>query len=319
MFEITKKVSNAHDDGIWAVSWSADCIATAGMSSRVKTWNTSPANFLTEKKSFDKHILGVSSLDINIGSKYLATSGLDSHIKIWNLQDNALFKDIDLLTLSLSKPINNNNNDNDNDNNIVGTWALAFSPTGEQFVSVSQTGSVNMWITETGEKRVLQAPNEQRPLMSVAYAPSGKLIATGASDGTVVVYDIDTGKQVNTFECHAMPVRTLCFSPDSKHLFSGSDDSKINIYDPLGQGVIASLQGHSSWVLSVRCSKDGNKLASSSSDRTVKIWDIATKKCDHTFNDHADQVWGVAWSPVDSSKLISVSDDCSMIVYSIKQ
>ena len=38
------------------------------------------------------------------------------------------------------------------------------------------------------------------------------------------------------------------------------------------------------------------------------------RTCEHTFTEHTDQVWGVAYSE-DGSKLATVSDDKTMIVY----
>ena len=43
---------------------------------------------------------------------------------------------------------------------------------------------------------------------------------------------------------------------------------------------------------------------------------MATKQCIHTFKEHSDQVWGVKFNK-EGNKLLSVSDDKAMIVYSL--
>ena len=48
----------------------------------------------------------------------------------------------------------------------------------------------------------------------------------------------------------------------------------------------------------------------------VKIWDGTANQCVHTFDDHVDQVWGVAYNN-DGSKLVSVSEDKSIHLYNI--
>ena len=58
-----------------------------------------------------------------------------------------------------------------------------------------------------------------------------KLVACGAVDGIINVFDIASGALLHTLEGHAMPVRSLCFSPDSQLLLTASDDKDMKIYD----------------------------------------------------------------------------------------
>jgi WD repeat-containing protein 61 len=119
-----------------------------------------------------------------------------------------------------------------------------------------------------------------------------------------------------------MAIRSLKFSNDSQHLFSVSDDKRINMYDMQHANCIATMTGHQSWVLAVDVSPNGQHLATGyflltrSSDKRVKIWDIATRSCVHSFEAHTDQVWDVAYNE-DGTKLASVSDDKSLVFYSI--
>ncbi|CAI8026708.1 WD repeat-containing protein 61 [Geodia barretti] len=65
----------------------------------------------------------------------------------------------------------------------------------------------------------------------VTYSPDGKLIASGAVDGIINVFDVGTGGLLHTLEGHAMPVISLCFSPDSQLVVTASDDWGMKIYD----------------------------------------------------------------------------------------
>lgn len=54
--------------------------------------------------------------------------------------------------------------------------------------------------------------------------------------------------------------------------------------------------------------------AHSSSDKTIKVWDVAERQCLHTFQDYADQVWGVAFDRT-GTKLVGISDDQSIRIH----
>ena len=56
-------------------------------------------------------------------------------------------------------------------------------------------------------------------------------MASGAIDGIINVFDVESSKLMHTLEGHAMPIRSLTCSPDSQRLRTGSDDCHMKIYD----------------------------------------------------------------------------------------
>jgi WD repeat-containing protein 61 len=56
-------------------------------------------------------------------------------------------------------------------------------------------------------------------------------VASGGMDGIINVFDVATGKLVNTLEGLAMPIRSLAFSHSFQLLLIASDDGQIKIYD----------------------------------------------------------------------------------------
>ncbi|EGC30441.1 hypothetical protein DICPUDRAFT_83630 [Dictyostelium purpureum] len=300
MFQFGKKVTNAHDEGIWCVKWQGDIIATGGMGPKVKSWHgVSTPDFLKERKVFDKHILGVTSLDIDVSNKYLATGGLDGTIRIFDLNTNTLYKSLD------SGPL--------------GCLKIGFLNNADRLVSVSESGNITIYSTESGEK-LKTISNQNKQILTMAISPNNEQIIVGGLDGVVSCYEVESGRRITEIKAHGVPVRSLSFSSDSKTIFTGGEDSQIRLHDPNSSTpYIASLMGHSSFILSLAASRDGNLLASSGSiDKKVCIWDIKTRKLDSTFTAHADHVWDLAWSP-DSTKLVSVSDDGSLHSYALKQ
>jgi WD40 repeat protein len=66
---------------------------------------------------------------------------------------------------------------------------------------------------------------------SVAYSPDGLRIGTGGNDGTVRLWDAETGQPVvGPMAGHEGPVYSVAFSPDGRRIASGSDDSTVRLW-----------------------------------------------------------------------------------------
>ena len=117
----------------------------------------------------------------------------------------------------------------------------------------------------------------------------------------------------NVFGKYPFCVHVFCFLFFS---WNNTCQAIISIIYSTHGTLVSTLSGHKSWVLSVKFAPDNQHFASGSADHTVKIWDGLSKQCEHTFTDHTDQVWGVAYND-DGSKLMSVSEDKSIHLYSI--
>ena len=60
--------------------------------------------------------------------------------------------------------------------------------------------------------------------------PSAK---PAAADGTIKVWDAQTGKLQNTLEGHLAGISAISWSPDSQIIASGSDDKNIRLWDAI--------------------------------------------------------------------------------------
>ncbi len=66
--------------------------------------------------------------------------------------------------------------------------------------------------------------------MSVAFRPDGKQIASGSSDQTIRLWNLETGESLTTLEGHSAWVLSVAFSPDGKQIASGSSDQTIRLW-----------------------------------------------------------------------------------------
>lgn len=112
-------------------------------------------------------------------------------------------------------------------------------------------------------------------VFSVAFSPNGKVLAAGAWDGTVHVWEVASGKEIHKFHETNGPIRALAFSPDGKILACDGKDSDIVLRDALSGKELRRLPGHRHGITCVVFSPDGKLLASKGYDRTMRLWDVA--------------------------------------------
>ncbi|HIP99492.1 TPA: PKD domain-containing protein, partial [Candidatus Bipolaricaulota bacterium] len=68
-------------------------------------------------------------------------------------------------------------------------------------------------------------------VLSVAFSPDGRYLASGSRDDTVRLWDAATGELLYTLEGHTDGVESVAFSPDGRYLASGSDDGTVLLWD----------------------------------------------------------------------------------------
>jgi len=153
-------------------------------------------------------------------------------------------------------------------------------------------------------------------VVTVAWAPNRRALASGPVNGNVRLWDI-TGSRpceraiLQTSQCE---MHSLAFSPGNGLLAAGSGrlDGQIWLWDlttpvPTPKAI---LQGHTSPVEALAFSLDGTLLVSAGCDRTVRIWDVAAKEIKERwmFKGHLDHIKAVALAP-DGKTAFSASLD----------
>ncbi|MFM9960261.1 MAG: WD40 repeat domain-containing serine/threonine protein kinase [Planctomycetaceae bacterium] len=151
-------------------------------------------------------------------------------------------------------------------------------------------------------------------VMSVAFSPDGKRLASASADRTVKVWDALSGQEMHTLKGHTDTVTSVAFSADGKWLASASMDQTVTVWDATSGQERLTLTGNTPAVLSIAFSADGKRLASAGADKTVKVWDAMSGQETLTLKGHTRWVTSVAFSP-DGQRLASASFDQTVKVW----
>ena len=141
----------------------------------------------------------------------------------------------------------------------------------------TQEGAVVLWdLAKDRERAILRG--HRNMVISVAFAPDGKTLASASFDKTIKLWSPDTGEQRAELKGHAALVLALAFSPDSKLLASGASDGMIKLWEVTTARFQSDPRGHLESIVALAFSPDGKELASAASDGTVKLWDLSARK-----------------------------------------
>jgi WD40 repeat protein len=65
----------------------------------------------------------------------------------------------------------------------------------------------------------------------VAFDPQGRRIVSGSYDGTVRVWDVDSGRELACLSGHEGEVQSVAFDPRGRRIVSGSWDGTVRVWD----------------------------------------------------------------------------------------
>jgi WD40 repeat protein/serine/threonine protein kinase len=150
-------------------------------------------------------------------------------------------------------------------------------------------------------------------IRAIAYSPNGKMLASGGSDNTIMLWDTETRRRIgNPLIGHQNAINSLAFSPDGRILVSGSLDKTIRVWDiSTGHEATDPLQLDSE-VWSITFGPDGSLFASGDRNGNIRLWNTRTyEPFGRPLTGHNDTVYSLAFSP-DGTLLASASGDSTV-------
>ncbi len=274
--QIGVKKWKAHEGRVWNIAFSPDSqqIASGGDDGSVRIWNLQGQQLA----KFQGHIGPVRSVRFTANGQQLVSSGDDGTTRLWNLP---------------SQPLDDRHLDSfqDSEGKID---KIILSPNGELLALASSEKDGTIQVRDINNRQPIEERFEKHPVLDVndlSFSSNGELLASAGKDGKINVWNLKTGKILNTFQDHVGSVLKIDFSSDSKRLVSAGEDNTIRIWDDvdeknkgryssifqLYQQEIPSVRKYSSveyQITAVIFSPDDRRIISSDNTGYIRFWDL---------------------------------------------
>jgi WD40 repeat protein/serine/threonine protein kinase len=129
-----------------------------------------------------------------------------------------------------------------------------------------------------------QFTGHSEPVQGLGFSPDGGLIFSGSWDGTIRVWDLESGQQTRLFNlARAVPARTVfwvAFSPDGRRALAATREGDVWLWSlETGRQLrswkpAAPQSGGRLVVTAVVFSRDGRQALFGCRDGTLLVWDI---------------------------------------------
>ncbi|XP_037616496.1 apoptotic protease-activating factor 1 isoform X1 [Sebastes umbrosus] len=189
-----------------------------------------------------------------------------------------------------------------------------FSQNGQTLITSSEDTTIRVWRWQSGECKVLQGHKEQvRCFSLLSTSPADTRLLSWSFDGTVKLWDTESGEKLQDIEAHRGAILSCHVSPDGCLFATTSADKTAKLWHCESWQCIHTLSGHQDCVRSCRFSWDSRRLATGDDNGEIRLWSVKDgsllRICSREGKDGMDSLHGgwvtdLHFSP-DNSLLVS--------------
>jgi len=292
---------SGHTSGVLGVAFSPDGkrLYTASRDGTVKIWDISPTAG-SDWLNLAGHTDRVWSVAYRPDGKQLATLSFDGTVKIWDVSSG---KELRTITLQNFLSVGGN----------APPGGVSYSPDGKRLAynDINTTKIVDA----TSGAEILTLPPFKSATVDVVFSHDGTQLAVASQDGTMGIYESNTGKMLIEFPTSSAGIQRIAISPDGKRIASANGDGAY-VWDAATGRQLLTFSGHGVGIRSsgIAFNPNGKWIASSGNDATIKVWDSETGGEIFTLIGHTGPTFSTAFSP-DGQYLATSSVDRTVKVW----
>ncbi|KAI5120315.1 hypothetical protein M0805_000375 [Coniferiporia weirii] len=153
---------------------------------------------------------------------------------------------------------------------------------------------------------------------AVDFHPTEPWLLTGLYNGTVNIYNHETGALVKTFEVAEVPVRCVRFIARKNWFVAGSDDFQLRVFNYNTHEKAAAFEAHPDYIRCLAVHPTLSIVITGCDDMTIKAWDWDKQwKNVRIFEGHTHYIMNLAFNPKDTNTFASSCLDRTVKMWSL--
>lgn len=120
--------------------------------------------------------------------------------------------------------------------------------------------SFSAFSQETYPLQAVLQKGHAKPISCYSFSPDSRFVITGSTDNSLILWNIESGRQVRVFNRHAEPIRSVCFSPDGTKILTSSADNTAKVFEVVTGNLLTSIKLQDADLELAFFSPDGTKI-----------------------------------------------------------